>query len=209
MSTTTMTITLMPLPYDRDALEPAISAATLEKHHGAHHKGYVEKVNRLTRDTALAGERIEAIITAARKSGDKQLFNQAAQVWNHGFYWHSLSPKGGKPDAKLATAIEAAFGSLDALHTELAAAATDHFGSGWAWLVDKGGKLAVTATHDADTPADGDANPLLVIDLWEHAYYLDRQNQRKAYVDAVIAKLLNWEFAGRNYARGKPWTYPA
>ena len=204
-----MAITLMPLPYAADGLEPAISKQTLDKHHGAHHKGYVDKVNTLTADGPLAAAPLEAIIAAARSGKDAKLFNQAAQVWNHGFYWHSLSPARTAPGGALAKALEASFGSLDALKEDLVAAATDHFGSGWAWLMAEGDRLAVSTTHDAETPADGDIVPLLVIDVWEHAYYLDRQNARKAYVDAVVNGLLNWDFAAENFARAKVWTYPA
>lgn len=203
-----MAITLIDLPYPLDALAPAISAETLKKHHGAHHKGYVDKVNSLTKDTNRADASLEQIIVAARNAKDAKLFNQAAQVWNHGFYWHSLAPESAAPPPVLAQAIEESFGGMDAFSEQLAKAAIEHFGSGWAWLVASEDTLSIESTHDADTFADGQANPLLVIDIWEHAYYLDRQNERKAYVDAVVGKLLNWEFAADNLARGTNWTYP-
>lgn len=204
-----MTITLCPLPYAEDALEPHISSRTLKIHHGAHHKGYVDKVNDGIAGTDLADADLEAIVIATARSGDNKLFNSAAQAWNHGFYWNSLSPDGGAPSAALQAAIDKAFGSLDALATKLTDEAVAHFASGWAWLVAEGGELKVISTHDAATPITGAANPLLTIDVWEHAYYLDVQNKRPEYVKAVVANLLNWTFASENFARGTAWKYPA
>jgi len=201
-----MSFDLIDLPFPSDALEPAVSAETLSYHHGKHHKTYVDKTNAAIEDTDMAGEDLEAIIAMAR--GTKQgLFNNAAQTWNHGFYWHSLTGSETSPTGDLAAKIDEAFGSLDALKKKLAEAGAGHFASGWVWLAEKGGKLSVEESHDADTLADGDANPLLVIDVWEHAYYLDHQNARPAYLDAVIAKL-NWDFAAENLARGTTWKYP-
>lgn len=202
-----MSITLMPLPFDKAALEPAISAATLEFHHGKHHKAYVDTTNELTEGTELDGQPLEAIIAAA-KGSDKKLFNQSAQVWNHGFYWASLSPETTEPSADLAKAISATFGSHDALLTTLVEEGAAHFASGWAWLVSRGGELAVISTHDAALPDGSEDTPLLVLDVWEHAYYIDRRNDRKAYLTAA-AKLLNWDFASANFASGERWTYPA
>ena len=202
-----MTITLMPLPYAADALAPAISADTMTTHHGKHHKGYVDKVNAAIAGTPHEAKAIEAIIAAARGS-DAKLFNNAAQVWNHGFYWLSLSPTAQTPSGELAKAIDASFGSLDALNKELAAKAEGHFGSGWAWLaVGAGGKLEVTETHDGDTLGDGSRKPLLTIDVWEHAYYIDRKNERPKYVAAALQHLA-WDFAAENLARDGAWTYP-
>lgn len=197
---------LPPLPYAAAALEPAISAATLTEHHGAHHKKYVDETNRLVAGTAHEGASlVELIRTTAGKDADKKLFNNAAQAWNHAFYWHSLAPKAGKPDGDLAKGLEAAFGSLDKFNAAFVEAATGHFGSGWAWLVAKGGKLAITTTHDAANPlTEEGATPLLVIDLWEHAYYLDRKHDRPAYLKAVVEGHLNWGFAAENLAGKTP-----
>ena len=203
-----MAIELTPLPYGEDALAPAISADTLRTHHGKHHKAYVDKTNAAIEGGELAGASLEQIIHASESGGDADLFNNAAQAWNHGFYWHSLSPRGGQPAGTLGEAIDAAFGSLDALKEELAKQGTAHFASGWVWLADNGGTLAVEQTHDAATLATAAQNPLLVLDLWEHAYYLDYKNQRPDHLKAVIDGHLNWDFAAENFARGTTWTYP-
>jgi len=203
-----MPISLMPLPYGTDALAPAISADTLEVHHGKHHKAYVDKTNAAIAGGALDGSSLEEVVAAARGT-DAKLFNNAAQSWNHGFYWASLSPQGAAPEGELLAAIERDFGSLDALVMQMSGRGADHFASGWVWLADEGGTLKVVETHDADTLADGAANPLLVIDLWEHAYYLDHKNLRPEYLKAVLGEVLNWGFAAENLARGSRWTYPA
>jgi len=202
-----MTIPLIDLPYPKKALEPAISAETLAVHHGKHHKAYVDKTNKAIEGSHLADAGLETVIARARRN-NPSLFNNAAQAWNHGFYWHSLSPSKTAPSDALAKKIDAAFGSLETLKEKLAEAGAGHFASGWVWLAEKGGKLSVVETHDADTLADSELNPLLVIDLWEHAYYLDRQNERPAYLKAIMG-LLDWEFAAENLARGSAWTYPA
>ncbi len=204
-----MAITLPPLPYADTALEPVISAATLQTHHGKHHKAYVDKTNAATEGTDLSDASLEQIIDAAEAKGDKGLFNNAAQSWNHAFYWNSLTPASSEPSGELASAIEASFGSFGALKDELVEQGTAHFASGWVWLVARGQSLTVEQTHDAATFATGDATPLLVIDLWEHAYYLDHKNLRPDYLKAVIDKHLNWAFAAENMARGGTWTYPA
>ncbi|MBO9724559.1 MAG: superoxide dismutase [Novosphingobium sp.] len=200
-----MTISLMPLPYALDALEPHISSKTLEIHHGAHHKTYVDKLNAAIEGSDNADKSVEEITKLA--SGP--LFNNAAQTWNHGFYWHSLNPAKTAPSAELLAAIEADFGSLDALLEALSAEAVNHFASGWAWLVVDGGKLKVISTHDAGTPITTDVNPLITIDVWEHAYYIDQMNKRPVYVKTVLENLINWDFASENFARGTAWTYPA
>lgn len=202
-----MPFPLIDLPFAPDALEPAISARTLSFHHGKHHKAYIDKTNAAIEGTDLADASLEAIIASARGE-NAGLFNNAAQSWNHGFYWHSLADRPGKPSGDLAAAIDAAFGSLEALEEKLASSGAGHFASGWVWLAEKGGTLSVEETHDADTLADSGFNPLLVIDLWEHAYYLDHQNARPSYLDAVIAKL-DWDFADENLSRGSVWAYPA
>ena len=204
-----MAITLPALPYAEDALAPAISADTLRTHHGKHHKAYVDKVNDAAKDGPLDGASLEEIIKAAKDKGDKPLFNNAAQAWNHGFYWKSLSPAKQAPSGALADAITQAFGSHDKLGEELAKQGTAHFASGWVWLIARGSKLSVEQTHDAETFATGEARPLLVIDLWEHAYYLDHKNVRPDYLKQVIADHLAWDFASRNFDGAANWTYPA
>lgn len=202
-----MAFELIDLPFASDALEPAISAKTFSFHHGKHHKTYVDRTNAAIEGTDMAGDDLETVISKAR-SGNAGLFNNSAQVWNHGFFWYSLSPEAGAPEGDLAAKIDADFGSLDALKEKLATVGAGHFASGWVWLVDDKGTLAVKDSHDAETFADQDVNPLLVIDLWEHAYYLDHQNARPAYLEKVIAQL-NWAFAAENLARGSAWKYPA
>jgi Fe-Mn family superoxide dismutase len=203
-----MTIILSPLPYADDALSPVISATTLQTHHGKHHRTYVDRTNAAIAGTDLADKPLEVVIASAIETGNKGLFNNSAQTWNHGFYWHSLSPETHAPTSDLAAAIDAAFGSLDALKDELVAQGTAHFASGWVWLVAKDGKLAVEQTHDAASFADLSGNPLLVIDLWEHAYYLDHKNVRPDYLKHVVSGHLNWAFAAENFARNDVWAYP-
>ncbi|MXO73340.1 superoxide dismutase [Alteraurantiacibacter buctensis] len=203
-----MAFTLIDLPFAKEALAPAISGETFDYHHGKHHKAYIDKTNAAIAGTDLDGKSLEYVIAAARGS-NQGLFNNAAQSWNHGFYWHSLAPQGGAPAGDLASAIDAAFGSLEKLVALLKEKGAGHFASGWVWLVDRGGTLEVGETHDGDTFADQGVNPLLVIDLWEHAYYIDHRNARPAYLDAVIDQHLNWDFAAENLARGSAWTYPA
>ena len=196
-------ITLAPLPYADDALAPTISAKTVSFHYGKHHAGYVKTLNGLIAGTKYEGLSLEEIVAASRDAGDTAIFNNAAQTWNHDFYWRSLAPagKGGEPSAELLAAINVSFGSLDACKAALADAAVKRFGSGWAWLLKKGGKLVVESTSNADTPCGkASVKPLLVIDVWEHAYYLDWQNARAAYVKAVVDGHLNWSFASSNFA---------
>ena len=191
---------LPPLPYAENALEPVISEKTISFHYGKHHKGYVDNLNKLIVGTEFAGLTLEKIISQTAGKADKAaIFNNASQAWNHTFYWNSLTPNGGgQPPAALKTKIEASFGTVDACKKELAAAATTQFGSGWAWLVLDGDKLKVVKTSNADSPLTKGLKPLLVIDVWEHAYYLDYQNRRADYVNAVLDKLINWSFAADN-----------
>jgi len=185
------------LPYAMDALEPHISRETLEYHYGKHHNAYVVNLNGMLEGTELAGASLEDVIRKA--SGP--VFNNAAQVWNHTFYWHCLSPNGGgKPAGELAAAIDKTFGSFDAFKTEFADKAVKLFGSGWAWLVKKAdGSLAIVQTSNADTPVRGGDKALLTCDVWEHAYYIDYRNARPGYVDAFW-KLVNWDFVASNFA---------
>ena len=195
-------ITLAPLPYADDALAPTISAKTISFHYGKHHAGYVKTLNGLIAGTKYEGLSLEEIVAASREAGDTAIFNNAAQIWNHDFYWLSLAPAGtgGEPSAELLAAINASFGSLDACKAALADAAVKRFGSGWAWLLVKDGKLVVESTSNAETPCGKPGvKPLLVIDVWEHAYYLDWQNARAAYVKAVVDGHLNWTFASSSF----------
>jgi len=188
------------LPYADNALSPVISGHTIGFHYSRHHKGYVDNLNKLIAGTEFVDLPLSAIITRTAGKADKSaIFNNAAQDWNHTFYWRSLQPNGGgEPPAALMRKIEASFGNLDACKKELAAAATTQFGSGWAWLVADGDKLKVVKTGNAETPMTTGLKPLLTIDVWEHAYYLDYQNRRAEYVSAVLDKLINWEFAAEN-----------
>jgi Fe-Mn family superoxide dismutase len=203
-----MAFELMPLPYPADALAPAISAETLGFHHGKHHKAYIDKTNAAIAGTELAEADLETVIAKSRES-DKKLFNNAAQAWNHGFYWNSLAPGAQEPDAEFVKRIDADLGGLQELKTQLADRGANHFSNGWVWLAAKDGTLTIVDTHDAETLADQETLPLLVIDLWEHAYYLDHQNLRPNYLKAVVDNHLNWAFAAENLARGTAWKYPA
>jgi Fe-Mn family superoxide dismutase len=202
-ATATSVISLPPLPYPESALEPVISAKTLSFHHGKHHKTYVDNTNKLIDGTDFAEMSLEEIIKAtAGESHRTELFNNAAQTWNHNFYWRCLKPKGGgEPPATLRKLMEAAFGSVEACKKELAKTAVGQFGSGWAWLVLDGERLKISKTSNAQNPLTGSSKPLLTIDVWEHAYYLDYQNKRVDHVNAVIDKLANWEFATENLGR--------
>ena len=195
--------TLAPLPWDEDALAPTISANTISFHYHKHHKTYVDTLNKLVEGTKYADMKLEEIVraTAGASGGDKLIFNNAGQVWNHDFYWRSLTPAKTQASAPLDSAITAAFGSKDALIAQLAEAGKTQFGSGWAWLVSKGGKLAIEKTPNAETPMAKGVNCLLTVDVWEHAYYLDYQNARPKYLEAVLGKLLNWEFASENLTK--------
>jgi superoxide dismutase, Fe-Mn family len=188
------------LPYPETALEPVISSNTIGFHYGKHHQGYVDNLNKLISGTPFAKMPLEKIIIdTANKPERVAIFNNAAQTWNHTFYWNSLKPEGGgEPSADLKKMIEKSFGSLDGCKKELANAAITQFGSGWAWLAYNGETIEVMQTGDADNPMTQGLRPLLTIDVWEHAYYLDYQNRRGDYVNALIDKLINWEFAAQN-----------
>lgn len=197
-----MAVQLPPLPYAYDALEPHISARTLEFHHDKHHRAYVDKTNELIAGTDLENEDLETIVRRAKERGDQKLFNQAGQAWNHAFLWQSLRPESaGGPSGDLAERIENDFDGVYGFTEAFEKEAVEHFASGWAWLVLGGDGLEVISTHDADTAlVHAGKTPLLVLDLWEHAYYLDYQNERPKFVEAFLSKLINWDFAAANLA---------
>ena len=197
-------IMLEPLHYAENALEPVITAKTLSFHHGKHHAGYVATLNKLIAGTPYAGQPLEAIVRKAAAEQATPIFNNAAQAWNHTFYWNSLAPvgAGGAPEGAFGEAVARDFGSFANMKAALADAAVKRFGSGWAWLVAKDGKLSVISTPNAETPlAQTGVTPLLTVDVWEHAYYLDWQNRRADYVAALLDKLANWKFAAANFVR--------
>lgn len=199
-----MTFTLPPLPYAEDALEPAISARTLSFHHGKHHNAYVTKANELIAGTPLESLSEIEVVRRAKADGNQMLFNQSGQAWNHDFLWQSFSPDGGgAPTGALKEALDRDLGGVEGFNEKFTKEAVGHFASGWAWLVSDGGTLKVISTHDADSAVVHGVTPLVVLDLWEHAYYLDYQNARPEFVKAFLAKLINWEFAARNYGEGQ------
>ena len=191
-----MKLILKPLPYDYAALEPHIGAATVETHYEKHHRGYLDKMNELIAGGPLAGKPLREVVRAS----DGVLFNNAAQVWNHDVYWQSLAPNGGgTPGGRLAELLRRDLGGVDSCKRALKEAATSHFGSGYAWLLEgRDGRLRVTAMHDADNPLVRGDVALLALDVWEHAYYLDYRNQRAKYVEAYLEHLINWDFAEQN-----------
>jgi len=195
-----MPFNLPDLPFDRDALRPVMSAETLDYHHGKHHKAYVDKANALLAERKGEEMSLVDIVRTASQRGDKLLFNNAAQHWNHSFFWQCLTPPDGqRPTGKLKALIEDSFGGTDALLKALEDESTGHFSNGWAWLVLNRGKLEITSLHDADTPLVYDGMvPLLTLDLWEHAYYIDYRNERPRYAEEVLGRIVNWEFVGRN-----------
>lgn len=195
-----MTFTLPELPYAKDALEPYISANTLDFHHGKHHNAYVTNLNKLLEGSDLASKSLEEVIMASAGDASKAgIFNNAAQVWNHTFYWHSMKPGGGgAPSGNIAEKITADFGSFEKFAEEFKTAGATQFGSGWAWLVLDGGKLKVTKTPNADLPMAHGQKAILTMDVWEHAYYLDYQNRRPDYIGTFLDKLVNWDFASAN-----------
>ena len=199
-----MAISYPDLPYPADALEPHISARTLEFHHGKHHKAYVDKLNAAIAGTPYDDQSVEEIIAAAHEASDAGVFNNAAQAWNHTFLWHSMAPNGrDEPTGPLADAINKRFGDLQGFQTAFKTAAMGQFGSGWTWLVVSADGLDIVSTGNAATPLTDGVVPLLTLDVWEHAYYLDYQNKRDAYVDTFLGNLINWEFAERNLEAGQ------
>ncbi len=195
-----MAITLPELPYAQNALEPHITANTLSFHYGKHHNAYVTNLNKMLEGSPLANESLEKIIMEVKGDASKAgIFNNAAQVWNHTFYWNSMKPNGGgQPSGELADRINKDFGGYDKFAEEFKTAAATQFGSGWAWLVEDGGKLAIMKTANADLPMAHGKKALLTIDVWEHAYYLDFQNKRPDYIGTFLDKLVNWDFAAQN-----------
>ena len=192
-----MAFELPALPYAQDALAPTISAETMEYHYGKHHQTYVDNLNKAVAGTADENASLEDIIMKA----EGPLFNNAAQVWNHTFFWNSLSPNGGgQPTGAIADRIAADFGGYDAFRAQITDAGLTQFGSGWAWLVEKDGKLAIMKTPNADLPIKHGAKALFTIDVWEHAYYIDYRNARAKFIEVVLDKLINWEFVNANLA---------
>ncbi|MFC0400862.1 superoxide dismutase [Paraburkholderia rhizosphaerae] len=189
-----------PLPYAENALEPVISARTIGLHYGKHHRAYFENLSKLVPGTPFAGQSLETIIVKTYgDSAFEDIFNNAGQAWNHNFYWNSMSPTPTQPGEKLRAAIIRDFGSLDHLHEQLVKVSASQFGSGWGWLVADNGKLSVMKTSNANVPFTSGKAPLLTVDVWEHAYYLDYQNRRPDYLKELTAKLINWNFASANY----------
>lgn len=197
-----MPLTLPDLPYPKNALEPHISARTLEFHHGKHHKAYVDNANKLLAGSGLEKEAPEKIIKEVAADGSKTgIFNNVAQAWNHSFFWNCLKAGGGgRPTGQVAKRIDMDFGSYEKFSEDIKNAGMTQFGSGWAWLVLKEGRLEVIKTANSDTPVAHGIKPLLTIDVWEHAYYLDYQNRRPDFLQAVIDNLINWDFANSNLA---------
>lgn len=196
-----MAFKLPPLPYAENALEPHVSARTMALHHGKHHKAYVDKTNELITGTPMEGSRLVEVIHRSRAENQSRLCSQAGQLWNHTFFWQCMSPTGGdRPRGKIAARIDADLGGYDLFAEAFKAEAVDHFASGWAWLVLRGGRLEVMSLHDGDSPVahGGDIHPILTLDVWEHAYYLDHQNRRPEFVRAFLDHLINWEFAEQN-----------
>jgi Fe-Mn family superoxide dismutase len=206
---------LPPLPYAVDALAPHMSAETFSYHHGKHHAAYINNMNAALKDRANAPSKLEDVVALAVREKDQKLFNNAAQSWNHGFFWQSMAPKGGgEPQGALKAAIDAAFGSTAAFREQFADKGAGHFASGWAWLVsDRNGAVSLIDTHDADTAITLDGvTPLIVCDVWEHAYYIDYRNERPRFLKAFAENLLNWRFAESQYAAAKSgaggWVFP-
>lgn len=195
-----MAFELAPLPYAADALGEYMSAETLDFHHGKHHRAYVDKVNAALADRPGPARSLVEIVRAAHDGGDDSLFNNAAQIWNHNFYWRCLAPADGrKPAGRLAALIDDGFGGVETLLSRLKAEATGHFSNGWAWLVLDRGKLAITSLHDADSPVVHEGmKPLLTLDVWEHAYYIDYRNDRAGFAEKVLGNIVDWDFVAQN-----------
>lgn len=194
-----MPFILPDLPYAPDAFGSVLSAETFEYHHGKHHKAYVDKTNELAAKAGLEGRKLSEVIQAAHETGNQALFNNSGQLWNHSFFWQSLTPRSQRPSGELADRIQADFGSVEALVKALHDEGVGHFASGWAWLVLERDKLKVTSFHDGDTPVvRPDLKPLLTVDLWEHAYYIDYRNFRPKYLESILNNALAWDFAAAN-----------
>ncbi len=195
--------TLTPLPFAEDALAPVISRKTVALHYGEHHRAYVEKLNELAKGTEFARMPLDEIVKrTAKVAARAEIFNNAGQAWNHHFYWRSLAPKGGRPGEELRKRLDRDLGSYDEFKEAFTKAATGQFGSGWAWLVADGETLRIVTTSNADSPIAHGLTPLLTVDVWEHAYYLDYRNRREEHVREVVDRLLNWEFAAQNFGPG-------
>jgi Fe-Mn family superoxide dismutase len=194
-----MAFTLPELPFAKDALAPHMSAETFDYHYGKHHKAYIDKTNGMLGEKGLEGASLIEVIKAASDKGDKGLFNNSAQIWNHSFFWQCLAPTGStSPSGKLAEMIASDFGDHATLCEKLATEATNHFASGWGWLVLNNGKLEITSLHDADTPVAHGMTPLLTLDVWEHAYYIDYRNERPRFLKTVLENIINWDFVAQN-----------
>ena len=194
-----MTIIQSALPYDRGALEPYISSQTMSYHYDKHHHGYVDKLNKLIDGTSYAGLSLEDIVIKGRENGAISILNNGLQVWNHAFLWESMSPNGGAtPDGRIKELVEESFGDLDTFRKQFRDAALSHFGSGWIWLVLDGSKLRILTTGNADSPVATRMVPLMTLDVWEHAYYIDYRNERARYVNVFLDNLINWKFAAAN-----------
>ena len=195
-----MPFRLPDLPYSKEALGDFMSAETLEFHHGKHHKAYVDKTNGMLGEKGLEGRSLSQVIQAAKERGDSALFNNSAQIWNHSFYWQCLAPpEGQRPTGQLAELIDEAFGSIDTLLAKLKEEAVGHFSNGWAWLVLDRDQLRITSLHDADSPVAYEGmKPLLTLDVWEHAYYIDYRNERPRFAESVLGNIVNWEFVAQN-----------
>jgi Fe-Mn family superoxide dismutase len=194
-----MAFELPPLPYPRDALQPHMSSETLDYHYGKHHKAYVDKTNGMLSEKGLEGASLIEVIRAGKDKGDKGLFNNSAQIWNHSFFWQCLAPQGSTaPSGRLKEMIDSDFGGHEALLGALQTESANHFASGWGWLILNNGKLEVTSLHDADTPVVHGMTPLLTLDVWEHAYYIDYKNARPDYLKSVLANIINWDFVAQN-----------
>ena len=194
-----MPFQLPELPYAKDALGEYMSAETLDYHYGKHHKAYVDKTNGMLGDKGLEGASLSEVITAAKVKGDKGLFNNSAQIWNHSFFWQCLAPAGStSPSGKLKDMIDSDFGGHDAMLEKLATESANHFASGWGLLILDNGKLEITSLHDADTPLVHGMQPLLTLDVWEHAYYIDYRNERPRYLKSVLDNIINWDFVAQN-----------
>lgn len=202
------------LPYAYDSLAPVLSETTMRTHHDKHHAKYVDTLNQTLAEKGETPSNLEDVVRAAVAKGDKKLINNGGQAWNHAFFWEAMSPEASQPSGDLAAAIDKAFGSLDAFKAAFVKEGVGHFGSGWVWLLARGGELSITSTHDGETLLpDPSATPILLCDLWEHAYYLDHKNDREGFLKAWIAQLANWSFAEAQFAaatgKGEGYKYPA